>query len=1119
MARLLIVDDEPSIRDTLSEFIREDGYEVSTAADATAALDLIRKTVPDVVITDIILPRVTGVSLLREIHEIAPDVQVIMITGEPTAETAAEAVRLGAFDYLSKPILRDDFKSAVASALRVTEMARRKRELEAENLRYQEHLEEEVDRKTKELRASEERFRRLFEVSPIAALYVDPQANLIVCNERFTEMHGMKEGPDAQIGRNVGELVSEEDLPRFWATIDATTAAGRSLGWQEYTLIREDGTPFSAEVDSAPVVDADGEVLGLISMAVDITDRKRAEHAKLERQARIQQFNQTLLELTTQISRYEGDLDSAIHLVSETAARAIGVEQVGVWLIDDDEGILRGIDMYHVGDATHRLARDYPVEHLTAYLREVGRRRVLSVSDVHTDPRTAEFDLDALTAEGIASVMNASIRVEGRAIGDVTFEHAGSRREWTHEEEEFAGGIASLLALTIESSQRLKAEQALRASEERHRVVVEHANEAIFVVKDERIVFANPETSEISGWSDAELLDRPILDLVDPEDHDSIRSTYQRVIDHADLPPEIRVRVRRPDGNVRWLAVRGIALDWEGREAILCFANDVTDRLEAERAERNRQQHIRRANEALVQLATQSTLYEGDLEPALRLITETAADVLDVAQVAIWLHDRSDGMLRCSDAYNRTEGVHRRGRDYHESSVPNYLKAMETSRVLNAPDALHDPRMAEFDLASMAEEGVVSVLDAAVRSEGRTIGDVCFEHAGEAREWTHDDEEFAGDVASLVALTIESVERRRAERALERREKEYEALFEDSPVPLWVEDYSAVKVRLDDLRTSGVRDLETYLRDHPEELDEAIRAIRVVDVNEAAVALYEGGSKDELLRGLDRIIDRSSRESVADQMMAIWEKRSFFEGTSVNRTLAGRARDVTLRWAVLPGYEETLERVLIATTDVTAIVEAEQALRQALTGTIEAIGLTTETRDPYTAGHQRRVTALAVAIAEELGLQNKTMEATRAAGLLHDIGKMAIPAEILSKPSKLTEMEMALMRTHPEVAYDILKSVTFPWPLAQIVLQHHERMDGSGYPQGLAGNAIRIEARVLAVADTVEAMASHRPYRAALGIDLALDEITAQRGVRYDAQVVDACLRLFRESRFGFPDD
>jgi putative nucleotidyltransferase with HDIG domain len=199
-------------------------------------------------------------------------------------------------------------------------------------------------------------------------------------------------------------------------------------------------------------------------------------------------------------------------------------------------------------------------------------------------------------------------------------------------------------------------------------------------------------------------------------------------------------------------------------------------------------------------------------------------------------------------------------------------------------------------------------------------------------------------------------------------------------------------------------------------------------------------------------------------------------------------------------------------------VEGENRLRRALDGTIEAIGRVAETRDPYTAGHQRRVTELSVAVARKLGLDERTIEATRAAGLLHDIGKLSIPAEILSKPSVLSPLEMSLIKTHPQSGYEILRTIDFPWPVADIVLQHHERMDGSGYPQGLREDAILMEARILVVADIVEAMSSHRPYRAALGIEAALAEVERGRGAQYDALVADACLGLFRVEGFRFSD-
>jgi PAS domain S-box-containing protein len=191
-------------------------------------------------------------------------------------------------------------------------------------------------------------------------------------------------------------------------------------------------------------------------------------------------------------------------------------------------------------------------------------------------------------------------------------------------------------------------------------------------------------------------------------------------------------------------------------------------------------------------------------------------------------------------------------------------------------------------------------------------------------------------------------------------------------------------------------------------------------------------------------------------------------------------------------------------------------LRETLIATVNTLASTVEMRDPYTAGHQRRVTLLACAIAAEMGLTEDQFDGLRMAGLIHDLGKINVPAEILSKPGRISDIEFSLIRYHPQICYDILKKIELPWPVAKIVLQHHERLDGSGYPQGLKGDEIIMEARILAVADVVEAMASHRPYRPALGIELAFKEITTKKGILYDPEAVDACVRLFSEKRFKF---
>lgn len=195
-------------------------------------------------------------------------------------------------------------------------------------------------------------------------------------------------------------------------------------------------------------------------------------------------------------------------------------------------------------------------------------------------------------------------------------------------------------------------------------------------------------------------------------------------------------------------------------------------------------------------------------------------------------------------------------------------------------------------------------------------------------------------------------------------------------------------------------------------------------------------------------------------------------------------------------------------SDMTPLYESRERFRKAMGGVIQAMSLTIEKRDRYTAGHQRRVTKFCRAIAGELGFSWERTQGLRMAAAIHDLGKILVPAAILNKPGKMSEHELAIIRNHPQAAYEILKDIDFPWPLAQTVYQHHERLDGSGYPQGLKGEAILLEARILAVADVVDAICCFRPYRPAVGMEAAMAELKSQRGIKYDAAVVDACIKV-----------
>jgi putative two-component system response regulator len=213
-------------------------------------------------------------------------------------------------------------------------------------------------------------------------------------------------------------------------------------------------------------------------------------------------------------------------------------------------------------------------------------------------------------------------------------------------------------------------------------------------------------------------------------------------------------------------------------------------------------------------------------------------------------------------------------------------------------------------------------------------------------------------------------------------------------------------------------------------------------------------------------------------------------------------------------HRDNLEKMVQKRTE--ALQNSLSNLRKSLEDTIRAMAMTVDSRDPYTAGHQKRVAELATAIGKDLGFSEDQLDGLRMAGVIHDLGKICVPSEILSKPGKINDYEFGLIKNHVQVGYDILKEIDFPWPIAQVVHQHHERMDGSGYLQGLCGDEILMEARVIGVADVVEAMAPHRPYRPALGIDKALEEISRNRATSYDPLVVDACMELFHSKEFQF---
>ncbi|MDD4479524.1 MAG: HD domain-containing protein, partial [Mesotoga sp.] len=287
--------------------------------------------------------------------------------------------------------------------------------------------------------------------------------------------------------------------------------------------------------------------------------------------------------------------------------------------------------------------------------------------------------------------------------------------------------------------------------------------------------------------------------------------------------------------------------------------------------------------------------------------------------------------------------------------------------------------------------------------------------------------------------------------------------------------------------------------------------LRVLDVNRAVIKTY-GYSREEALKlSIPDFTAPGSVSTIDEQLLSAYEDGAKYETLHRKKDGSIFPVEVSARFIMLRGEEVILDIV----RDNTERKNNEEIIRKSMLTLLNTLLRMVEIRDPYTAGHQRRVSQLACAIAERLNLGESRVQLIRIASMLHDIGKISIPGEILSKPGKLSKMEFDLVKLHPVTGYDLLKEMSFDLPIATIVKQHHERLDGSGYPDGLKGDEITLEARIIAVADVVEAMSSHRPYLSSLGLKKALNEISAGVDILFDRKVVQACIQLFEE-KFTF---
>lgn len=708
-------------------------------------------------------------------------------------------------------------------------------------------------------------------------------------------------------------------------------------------------------------------------------------------------------------------------------------------------------------------------------------------------------------------------------------------------------------------TESVQADTALKESQERYRTLAENAMDGIYIIGADGFEYVNPAFEKIFSYNSKEVCHEEFnfLDLIHPDDRELVLKREKARRKGEELPPEYSFRILTKNKKTKHVEVSTVPLPGE-KLRVLGILRDVTKRKRAEKALHESEERYK----TLVQTS-----------PDAVTVTDLEGNITYVSEQTLHLH----GFKNTKELIGKNALV-LIAPDEHERAMKNLSKTLKVGYIKDVEYRLLKKDGTSFigalncavikDAEGQPKMFIATTRDITEREKAK-------EKIKESEERYKDLVEKAG-VAILIddkEGNVQYCNRKYADMFgypleeigskpifsivhpddVERVRKFHKGRIQGKKVP---SEYECKGITKDgnivhmEIHADALQDNEdiigtrSYIWDITErkKVEEAVQASEekfrtlfdsaadaifihdldgnILEVNEVACERL-GYKKEKILNMTLADIDRPKQAVGTPKRIEELYQRGhiFFEtahenkdGTVIPIELSSRIIDYEGKPVALSIARDITERKL-------AEEERKQSferLRQSLEETVNALATAVEMRDPYTAGHQHRVTSLATAIAEEMGLSKEKIEGIRMAGVIHDVGKIRVPAEILSWPGQLTEIDFNLIKTHPQVGYDILKRIELPNQVTKIMLQHHERMDGSGYPEGLKGKNILIEARVLAVADVVEAMASHRPYRAALGIEKALEEISKNKGILYDAKVVDTCLKLFNEKDFKF---
>jgi PAS domain S-box-containing protein/putative nucleotidyltransferase with HDIG domain len=997
------------------------------------------------------------------------------------------------------------------------------------------------------LRESEERFRQIFEESPLGMAMSDPYFHFIKANRAMCRMLGYSE-------KELGALTFKEITHPDHVTADADAIKkllhGEIPSYRtEKRYVRKDGEVVWGALTVSAIRDKKGQFLYFLAMVEDITARKQAHGALAESEMRFRDLADPLPS-----GVFEIDMEGGLTFANKTACD---------WF----------------GYAPGELRPGTPV---TEFLAEEERERV-----------RASFE-KALTGGEASTTEYLARRKDGTTFPVLITARATMKN----------GRPAGLLGTVVNISERKRGEAALRQSEEYYRSMIEKASDIISVMDlDGTTRYVSPSIERILGYKPEELLGKSGFDLVHPEDLKrlSAREDFAKVLGTPGASaPTVELRDRHKDGSWRYLEVDARSIvDAEGRLAIITNARDVTERKQADLLQNAVYQIARAADES------------ASLDDLYKSVHEIVRTVMPADNFYIALYDAGDDLISFpyfvdeedvppagpeKPGKGLTEYVIRTGKPLLcDDAADRELQRNGEVEVIGAPSAIwlgvplnvekktigvmvvqhySDPRaygprelrMLEYVSSQVAKSIERKQTEKAVKREWEklqqylsiaevillvldTAGGIVMINRKGCRILEYGEEDLVGRNWFEICLrpeereTVKGVFEEIMAGRVEQQEYHENAIVTRSGQERFVAWHNTI-VKDDSGRILGTlssgeditehRKAERALAESEELYRRLIAAIpdmiirtdlkgNILFANE--VAVRSGG-----FSGASSLTGKNIFSFVApeDAERAISSAKTMFEKRlgpqEINLILNGNGRNLyEINGGVLRDVNHVPYGMVFLCRDIaerkkaeTDLQESVKKLRSTLKEAIDSLASAIEMRDPYTAGHQERVTKLASAIAGEMGLEADRIEAIQVAGIIHDIGKLYVPAEILSKPTKLSELEYAMIKMHAQVGFTILSKIDFPWPIAQIVHQHHEYINGSGYPRGLAGKDILLEAKILCVADVVEAMSSHRPYRPALGTQAALDEIAQKRGILFDREVVDACLKLFSEKRFKF---